>query len=251
MRYYDEALEAGSLESLREPVARLSKLTSYRGKYIQKFLDSGPAPTSGKDQTSSLLVAVNIGRVPHKVPERMPIGAAIGIAGSYISGNPAVLGYSAFKVVVYPELIQPPSLYNKVEMTLDGQRARLDLTSDLGVEIRNEYEKLKPQIIGAALSRMIVRAAAAEGARQAGKQENSTVGWIAALATEATLVAMDKPDTRSWIFLPNRVYLYQTRVKPGTHTIEIKLGSSDGATLKHNVDIAPGGYAAVIVTAPR
>ena len=77
------------------------------------------------------------------------------------------------------------------------------------------------------------------------------MGWIAALATEATLVAMDKPDTRSWIFLPNRVYLYQTRLKPGTHTIEIKLGSSDGATLKHNVDIAPGGYAAVIVTAPR
>ncbi|MEE3325880.1 MAG: hypothetical protein VX252_00925 [Myxococcota bacterium] len=251
MRYYDEALDAGSLESLREPVSRLSTLTSYRGKHIQKFLDGGKAPKPAADRTSSLLVAVNIGRVPYKVPERMPIGAAIGIAGSFISGNPAVLGYSAFKVVVYPELVQPPSIYNKVEMTIDGQNARLDLTTNLGVEIKNEYEKLKPKIIGAALSRMIVRAAAAEGARQAGNQENPALGWVLALATEASMVAMDKPDTRSWMFLPNRVYLYQTRLKPGTHDVEIKLGQSDGSTLRHSVDIAPNGYAAIIVTAPR
>ena len=137
MRYYDEALEAGSFESLREPIGRLSKLTNYRGQYIQKFLEENKAATAPADHTGSLIVAVNIGRVPYKVPERMPIGAAIGIAGSYISGNPAVLGYSAFKVVVYPELVQPVSLYNKVSMQIDGRSARLDLATNLGVEIKN------------------------------------------------------------------------------------------------------------------
>ena len=251
MRYYDEALEAGSLESLREPVSRLSKLTSYRGKFVGPFLAKGEAPPIAADRTSSLLVAVNIGRVPYKVPERMPIGAAIGIAGTFISGNPAVLGYSAFKVVVYPDLVQPPSLYNQVSMKIDGQNANLDLTTNIGAEIKNEYEDLKPKIIAAALSRMIVRAAAAEGVRQAGNQENPALGWVLALATEASMVAMDKPDTRSWMFLPDRVYLYQTQLTPGRHTVEIQLGRSGGTTLRHNVDLKPNGYSAVIVTAPR
>ena len=251
MRYYDEALQAGSLESLREPISRLSKLTNYRGQYIQKFLDEHKAAAVPADHTGSLIVAVNIGRVPYKVPERMPIGAAIGIAGSYISGNPAVLGYSAFKVVVYPELVQPSSLYNKVSMKVDDRSAQLDLATNLGVEIKNEYEHLKPKIIGAAISRMIVRAATAEGVRQAGNQQDAALGWVLALATEASMVAMDKPDTRSWMFLPDRVYLYQARLKPGTHSIEIQLGGSNGSTVSHSVEIAPNGYAAVIVTAPR
>ena len=251
MRYYDEALQAGSLESLREPISRLSKLTNYRGQYIQKFLDEHKAAAVPADHTGSLIVAVNIGRVPYKVPERMPIGAAIGIAGSYISGNPAVLGYSAFKVVVYPELVQPSSLYNKVSMKVDDRSAQLDLATNLGVEIKNEYENLKPKIIGAAISRMIVRAATAEGVRQAGNQQDAALGWVLALATEASMVAMDKPDTRSWMFLPDRVYLYQARLKPGTHSIEIQLGGSNGSTVSHSVEIAPNGYAAVIVTAPR
>ncbi|MCH2186003.1 hypothetical protein MK280_09045 [Myxococcota bacterium] len=251
MRYYDEALEAGSFESLREPVSRLSKLTNYRGKFVGPFLAKGKTAPVAADRTSSLLVAVNVGRVPYKVPERMPIGAAIGIAGSFISGNPAVLGYSAFKVVVYPELVQPPSVYNQVRMKIDGQEASLDLTTNIGTEITNEYEKLKPKIIGAALSRMIVRAAAAEGMRQAGNQENPALGWVLALATEASMVAMDKPDTRSWMFLPDRVYLYQTRLTPGSHTVEIQLGHSGGTTLRHEIELKPNGYGAVIVTAPR
>jgi hypothetical protein len=136
-------------------------------------------------------------------------------------------------------------------MKIDGQNANLDLTTNIGAEIKNEYENLKPKIIGAALSRMIVRAAAAEGVRQAGNQESPALGWVLALATEASMVAMDKPDTRSWMFLPDRVYLYHTRLTPGSHTIEIQLGRSGGTTLRHNVDLRPNGYAAVIVTAPR
>jgi hypothetical protein len=249
MRYYDEALQERRFESLRAPVARLAQLTSYRGQRIGSLLaGAGPAPAVDDDRPE-LLVIVSTGRVPHKVPERMPIGAAIGIAGTYISGDPAVLGYTAMKFVVYPELVPSESVIRGVDVRLDGRSAPLELATHVGGEIRREYEALKPRIIGAALSRMIVRAAAAEGMRQAGREDSEGLGWVLALLTEGLLVAADKPDTRSWIFLPDEVRVHRSRVAPGRHEIRVGLGNAGDRTA--TVDLAPGGFAVVVVTAPR
>lgn len=249
MRYYDEALQERDFESLRGPVQRLSKLTPYRGQRITEFLASSAPVPAGDDDDPELLVVVSIGRVPHKVPERMPIGMAVGIAGTYISGNPEVLGYSAFKFVIYPKLVPSESVIGSASVQIDGRNAGLELASNLGAEIGREYEEIKPRIIGAAISRMIVRAAAAEGMRQAGKQQGDGLGWALALLTEASMAAMDKPDTRSWIFLPDRVYLHRSRVRPGTHRVEIALGAAGTRTA--TVDLPKGGFAVIVVTAPR
>ncbi|MDE0885535.1 MAG: hypothetical protein OSB70_08390 [Myxococcota bacterium] len=259
MRYYDEALAVGNFPSLKQTVERLSRLTPYRGQAIDKVLaspdaSSHPGATGNPESMGELLVVVSIGRVPYKIPKRIPIGAAIGLAGSQISGDPAVLGYSAFKFVVYPGLTHPPSLYSGVGLRVDGQPAKPDLASRLGAEITNEYKRIEPSIIAAALSRMIVRAAAAEGMRAAGNESGSGLGWALALVTEATLVGLDKPDTRSWVFLPNRVYVYRTRLPPGKHTVEVRLeGAGGGAAATHvsEVEIPAGKFAAVILTAPR
>ncbi len=249
MRYYDEALQERSFESLRGPIERLSKRTDYRGKRISEFLAaSGPLPAVADDD-AELLVVVSVGRVPHKVPERMPIGLAVGAAGTYISGNPEVLGYSAMKFIIYPKLVPSESVIGSAGLQIDGRSAELELASNIGLEISREYEELKPRIIGAAVSRMIVRAAAAEGMRQAGNQESSGLGWALALLTEASMAAMDKPDTRSWIFLPDRVYLHRSRVRPGMREITIDLGSAGKRTT--TVDLPKRGFATIVVTAPQ
>jgi hypothetical protein len=249
MRYYDEALQQRPFESLRGPVSRLARLTSYRGRRIADFLASGRADAPADDDRGELLVVVSVGRVPHKVPERMPLGAAIGIAGTYITGDLAVLGYTATKVVVYPELVPSESIIRGADVRVDGQPVPVELASDIGTEIAREYEAIKPRIIGAAISRMIVRAAAAEGMRRAGQEESEGLGWVLALFTEAALVALDKPDTRSWIFLPERVYVHRSRVAAGKHEITIGLGGA--GTRTETVEIEKGGFATVVVTAPR
>jgi hypothetical protein len=256
MRYYDEALAVQDFESLRGPVRRLSTLTPYRGRAIAKFLSDSKPLTPGDSMadskaTAKILVVISVGRVPHKVPERIPVGAAIGLAGTAISGDPAVLGYSAFKFVVYPGLVQSASRYSRVGLLLDGQSVQPDLASRLGSEITREYESIKPSIIAAALSRMIVRAAAAEGMRAAGNSAGNGLGWFLALATEASLVGLDKPDTRSWIFLPDRVYVYQQRVTPGRHRLEVRLGTGPAESHVEEIEVAAGEFAAVVITAPR
>ena len=255
LRYYDEALAERPLESLRNPITRLSSLASYRGDHIDAFLAAGKkSHTANLASTAELLILLNLGRVPYKAPERKPLGAAIGLAGTYITGNPEILGYTATKFVVYPKLIDSGSVLQQARLQLDDRNVSLELVSDLGVEIQHEYEALEPRIFGAAISRMIVRAAAAEGARaavkQASKKNGELLGFLAAIVTEGALTALDKPDTRSWQLLPERTYIYRSRVRAGRHTIRVDFAGA-GVPYRTEVDVPEGSWSAVVVTAPR
>ena len=148
---------------------------------------------------------LSLGRVPHKEPSRIPVGAAVGIAGTLASGNVDWLKYGAGKVVVYPELVGTPSSLGPATVTVDGAPVAVEQLTDLGAAIRQEYEAAKPKIVAAALSRMAARAALAEGVRAGGKQKSSLLGDLLSILFESTLVALDRPDTRSWTMLPDRV----------------------------------------------
>jgi hypothetical protein len=100
---------------------------------------------------------------------------------------------------------------------------------------------------------LITRAVAAEGARVAGQQAGGAgelVGLLAALATEGSLVALDRPDTRSWTFLPDRIQIARTSVTPGDHKVDVHIGGVDEFR-SFDVNVPEGGYAVVVVTVPR
>ncbi len=205
-----------------------------------------------------ILVVAKTGRVPYKVPQRIPIGAAIGLAGAYVTGDTTLLEYGMFKVVVYPEMIRANNLFVDAELRIDGKVVAMDEASDLGGEIVAEYEEIKPKIIGAALTRMIVRAAAAEGARAGGKAAADDsgaaglVGFLAAAAIEGTMVALDKPDTRSWSTLPDKIHIGRATVPPGAHTVEVTVFGPGGKE-RHTaeLEVQEGGFAVVDVTTLR
>jgi len=216
------------------------------------------AAPSGKGSPTEILVIAKTGRVPFKVPQRIPIGAAIGLAGAYVTGDTTLLEYGMFKVVVYPELVRARNLFVDAELRIDGKVVPMDEASDLGAEIVAEYEEIKPKIIGAALSRMIVRAAAAEGARAGGnaaaKDSGAAglVGFLAAAAIEGTMVALDKPDTRSWSTLPEKIHIGRAVVPAGAHTVEVTVFGPGGKE-RHTaeLEVREGGFAVVDVTTLR
>lgn len=250
LRYYDEALAKGALESLREPVHRLARTNEYRGCNLDAFLAT-PAPELPLDADGEILVVVNAGRVPHKIPERIPVGAAIGIAGSVLTGDIDPLRYGVGKVVVYPAMVSTPSSLGSASVAIDGEQVAVERLVDFGAAIEREYEEAKPRIVAAALTRMAVRAAAAEGVRQAGKQESNVLGDVISIAAEAVLVALDRPDTRSWMTLPDQVLVARIPVPAGEHEVEVGF-SGDPSALRHfRVQVGVGGYAAVVVTEPR
>jgi hypothetical protein len=232
MLYYRDVQGEGRLKSLEQPVAR-----------------KGKPPPSGE-----VLVVVGAGRTPIKVPKRIPVGAAVGIAGTAISGDPRVLQHSVTKVVVYPELEEAPSLVRGARIRIDGRDAESELVTDVSAEVVREYEKMRPRIIAAALTRMIARAAVSEGAMAAGRNAGGAgevVGIVAGLGAEAALVALDKPDTRSWTFLPGRVWVARMPVATGPHEVVVQFEGDGIGERRVLIDVPAGGYTAVVVTEPR
>jgi hypothetical protein len=285
LRYYDEALQQRELPGLAPAIQRCAVEGSYRTERLDRYLGGAPLPApttsdaapSGDVQSddvpqgsseptpapipvpaaapagaAEVFVIIKTGRVPFKVPRRIPIGAAIGLAGAYVTGDTTLLEHSAMKVVVFPDLEPAGNLFEDAAWSIDGQPIQLDLVSDLGAEITHEFEQLKPKIIGSAITRMIVRAAAAEGARAAGNQANGAVGLIGALALEATLVAVDKPDTRSWTLLPDRVFIGRAMVPAGEHGVDIVVFGNGGEERRSmQVNVGEGGYVVLDVTTLR
>lgn len=204
---------------------------------------------------SEILVVINVGRVPYKVPERMPIGLAVGLAGTYITGDTRILERAAFKFVNYPRLVPSGSLYEQASIQVDGVDAPVELVSNLATEVEAEYQDLLPKIIGSAITRMITRALAAEGARAAGKQSQNAggiIGFLAAAATEGALAAADKPDTRSWTMMPAFVYVARVPVAAGQHRVDVKIWGAGGREKRqYKLDVKQGGYAVLDVTTLR
>src|SRR4030095_1725996 len=161
---------------LQAPVQRLARTNPYRGKQIAPLLKRSGSPPPRPDR--ELLIMLSVGRVPHKEARRIPVGAAIGIAGTVFTGNADVLKYSATKVVVYPELVDTPSSLGMPQLRVDGRDVAVEQVVDLGAAIRAEYEDAKPKIMAAALTRMAARAGVAEGVRAAGKAESKALGDV-------------------------------------------------------------------------
>lgn len=259
LRYYEEALDAGDLEVLRGPIVRLSRRGSYAGRRLREYVEGLEA--SGVDATSPLpgaeesdgeiLVVLGLGRVPYKVSEYMPIGAAIGYASIWVTGSTRILERTAFKVVVYPELVARHNLVRGAAVRVDGETVPVELLTNLGVEIAREYEAIKPKIIGAALTRMIARAVASEGVRSLADDRDGATAILAALATEAVLVGLDEPDTRSWTLLPSQIFVARARVRPGRHTIRVDLQDRPQEGREIEVEVAPGGFVVAVIAEPR
>ncbi len=259
LRYYEEALDAGDLQSLREPIAELSQRADYRGARLSAYLDkSPPVPLEpseerppGIEPDGEILLVLGLGRVPYKVPQRIPVGAALGIAGANVTGDPALLTRLALKVLVYPDLAFRNDLTESASVTLDGHEVPVELLTDLGAEIVREYEAAKPKIIGAALTRMIARAVAAEATRASLRKADESTKSLAALATEAALMGLDTPDTRSWTFLPAHVYLCRVGVRPGRHELHVTLRGRTQQSRVIPVDVPSGGFSVAAVVEPR
>jgi len=259
LRYYEEALDAGDLQSLREPILRLAQRADYRGSRLRAYLDKPPAvplePSEerppGLEPDGEILLILGLGRVPYRVPQRIPVGAALGIAGTNVTGDPAILTRLALKVLVYPELAFPANFTDNATVTLNGHEIPVELLTDLGAEIVREYEAAKPKIIGSALTRMIARAAAAEAARASLRKANESTRSLAALAAEAALVGLDQPDTRSWTFLPAHIYVCRVCVRPGRHELHVMLRGKIQESRVVPVDVPAGGFRVAAVTEPR
>lgn len=273
LHYYDDALAYGSYASLREPVQRLAAQSSYRSPRLTKLLAEAPSlttatsaettktseasgtaatPTAAAD-SAEILVVFAFGRVPAKVAKRVPIGLALTYASGSLSPNNysranALAAQGLVTWVNFPAMEKIHRLYGKPFFELGSTHQSVEGLMAVDQAARADWEKHQGVVVGSAITRMITRVVAGEAVRHStgNSGEGRLLGLLLSLGTQATMTALDTPDTRSWSTLPARLAVARVRVKPGTYSLN--LGAS-GFEKHPTVTLKAGGWTVVNLTA--
>ena len=232
LRYYDESLAFTGFGTLGESVRRIAPLGQYRSPRIKALLGEGekdekaaPGAHHVDDETGEVLFVVGYGRVAHKVANRIPIGLALTYFSSSISPNDhaaanKIAAQGLVTWINFPSLAPGRGKYDIPTCKLDGEYVQLEEAVDVDREVRTEWKKIEGKIIVSAITRLIARFAVGQGI-QAAAGKDSVLGLVASLGAQATLTALDTPDTRSWETLPARIAVARVRLPPGRHKIVI------------------------------
>ena len=224
LRYYDESLAFTGFQSLGDAVRRVAPSGSYRSPRITALL-KGDEKAAPDDDTGEVLFVVGYGRVAHKISNRIPIGLALTyFSGAISPGDRVAANKIAAQGLVtwvnFPSLAPGRGKYEIPACKLDDRYVQLEEAVDVDSQVREEWKKIEGKIIVSAITRLIARFAVGQGI-QAAAGRNSVVGLVASLGAQATLTALDTPDTRSWETLPARIAVARVRLPVGRHQVAI------------------------------
>ena len=255
LRWYDQALQFSGFRAMREPVRRLLGRGQYRSPRLRELEGGAPPAAAPAEQPSDgeIVLVIGYGRVPHKIAERVPIGLALtwmsgALAPNDVAAANALAAQGLVTWVNFPTLGPERGGYGLPVATLDGRGLELVEAVDVTRQVRAEWKKVEGKIIASAITRMIARYAAGSVAGAVAGQKNGLVGLLVSLGTQATLTALDTPDTRSWETLPARIAVARVRVPPGHHTVRIE---ARGEARTVPVDVERGGWSVVSLMALR
>jgi tetratricopeptide (TPR) repeat protein len=247
LRYYDEALSYGAYPSLAEPIRRLLSVGGYSSPRLRSAASAAESAATNEGD-AEILIVVGFGRVPEKIARRVPIGLALTYASGALSPNDVaranyLAGQGLVTWVNFPELAPSRISYDRPTVRLDGRPAALETAAAIDEEARRAWDEAKGAVVASAITRMLSRAVTGEVVRQG--SQKGVLGALLSLGVQATLTALDTPDTRSWQTLPARLVFSRMRVTPGAHDVDIFVR---GMHRKERVTVGAGGFTVITQT---
>jgi len=251
LRFYEEAIASQTKAALEEPVARLLPLATFRSPALETLARGGARRPLDANTEGELIVLIGHGRVPHKIAKRVPIGLALTYFSSALAPNDvATANRLAAQGLVtwinYPSLAPATGDFETPLFSLDGQVQPTTDAAHLSSYVTDEWKSIEGKIVASAITRLASRYLVGEGIRRA--SGDSLIGVLASLGTQATLTALDTPDTRSWEALPARVSVARMRLAPGKHTIRL---AARGTSRQREVNVTAGNWNFVSLSALR
>jgi uncharacterized protein len=267
--HYDRALESGVGAPAEERIRKLAACDPFRTERITALLAAGDpsaAPTcdAPKPESGTVLVVASNGLAPYKRAIRIPIGAALVIAGNVMYGpsmgmsdaNQAneLAAKGLLTWINFPDLTRSRPRFASASAAIDGGPVALSVREDVTRLVTASWDAIKGTLMAAAIVRMITRAVAGEATQQGAKAGGAAGGLalLAGLAVEGALVAADTPDTRSWVTLPSEIFVARAEVPRGRHDVTVAFeGAADRMVTSKVVDVPPAGFAVVSVASMR
>lgn len=256
IRHYGKAWSYGYRPpELRERIVALTRVTGWKGAgvattenglediIIEAELRGALLASEYRRQfvDGSVLVVVQSGLAPYKVPERLPIGAALvyltyydgrhGLSAAQVAHVRRLQAEGLVKWVNFPVLVES-TRQRSVDVFVEGSAVPKHRITNVSEQVRAAWKRIAGALMGAAILRMVARAVAGgatrAGSRVAAKAKDApaigALGWLAGVALEGALAAADVPDTRSWTTLPAAIHLARVNVEPGNRRVAVKVG---------------------------
>lgn len=206
---------------------------------------------AGRAGVGTLVVVVQTGMSPHKVPQRVPLANAIIIAsqpgyGARLSANERrraqrVATEGLVKWVNYPELAPPRDARGPVRVEVDGVSMPGGVGLNVAHRVAEQFARSRGTILAAAITRLITRAVVGGVARAVadGSKRDSVGGFLVGLAVEGAMTASDTPDTRSWVTLPARIHVSRASLPVGRHRVGVRFR---GQVRTRTIEIKRDGF---------
>ena len=217
--------------------------------------DSALALRTRAHDDHNLVMFFEVGFVPH----REPVDITLPIFSASDDGEkdqehtlqarhyadrygPDIYAYRADKVKLdhvlrfsFPQLVDVPAAAAACELVLpDGAVEPAELVLDLARVARAEFSDR----IAGTLLKTVARALAKEATRKKAKEESEGLGWL----VNAVNVATEQADTRGWVFLPARIFMLKSRLKPGNGPVLARFLDQGGEVVEEwelNLQLKP------------
>ncbi|UQA61137.1 hypothetical protein [Polyangium aurulentum] len=258
--HYDEALRFAQYRSLRDPLRTLTQGKKTRPGIDALVGEAGALAPLEETGEAEIIVVLGFGRVPQKMPVRIPIGMALALVARELTADQiaqanALVAQGAISFVNYPTLGPGRGGYEVPSFGLDGKPQALEQALDIEAQTREAWHKREGTIVLSAITRLLARGvagaavqggttaainAASSGNDNRNKDGAAALGMLLGMATNLTLSVLDTPDTRSWSTLPARVAIGRVRVPAGKHKVKL---SARGMARTFDVDVPAGGWA--------
>jgi hypothetical protein len=245
LRFYLDAWQINAIPGLAESLVRMAENTPFASNEAvlraRESLGLGPNdPVPGRPE-GEIVSIVMTGLPPVRRGVNLPIGVAIATIRADATYNLSAeeesrlaraMAEDILTFVNFPEMVLHANPIESVRVTIDGRGGAADLVADVERFAVEEWERQRPAIAFAAVTRALVRIGAREliqGATRVADSGNGvaqTIGFIASLAAQGAMTAADRPDTRTWTFMPAYIWIERRAVAPGDHDVLI-VGQSD------------------------
>jgi hypothetical protein len=252
LRFYIAAWERGDAPGLAESLVLLAEGTTLAGNpavaEAREALGLGPGDRLEPASDEEIVAIVFHGLAPHRYPEYLPVGAVVAmfrIDASYAMtpDQEAALARNVAEDLLtwvnFPRLAVWENSLAKFDVSVDGARYDAGLVADVESFAIAQWERDRPGIAFAAITRALVRIAAREAVQAVGRAAGGagqTIGFLAGLATQGAMQAADKPDTRTWTLMPAYISLARFPAEPGEHVLTVE-GNGRGITDRVEVPV--------------
>lgn len=197
-----------------------------------------------KEGCGTLLVVMGYGRVPAKEAKRIPIGAAVTMAGSFITPIDAETAVKSLATWVNFPALQRRGRFPDPRVMIDSEAVGGWGVYMLDLEVERAWQQAQPAVVASAITRALARLVAGKAAEAA--SGGGTLGAILGFATSAGLAAADTPDTRSWATLPARIAMFRRTLPVGEHSMDV---SYPGRIDQRRFEIKKDRYATILFNA--